>query len=74
MNLTSTMPASVFGLFRKKGTIAKVSDADLIIWDSEISGIISASTHHQNCELNIFEGIKTQGKATYMIRNGEIIV
>lgn len=74
MNLTSTIPTKIFGLLPQIGTIAKVSDADLIIWDSELSGIISASTHHQNCDLNIFEGTKTQGKAIYVIRNGEIIV
>ncbi len=74
VNLTSTMPAKIFGLFPQKGTIAEGSDADLIIWDPRINEIISASTHHQNCDLNIYEGIKTQGKATYVIRSGEIMV
>lgn len=74
VNLTSTMPAKIFGLFPQKGTITEGSDADIVIWDPNISEIISASTHHQNCDLNIFEGIKTQGKATYVIRNGEIMV
>lgn len=74
VDLTATMPAKIFGLYPHKGTIAVGSDADLVIWNPNAENIISASSHHQQCDLNIYEGIKTIGSPEYVIKGGEIAV
>jgi dihydropyrimidinase len=74
VDLTSTMPAKIFGLYPNKGAIAVGSDADLIIWNPNTEKIISASSHHQHCDLNIYEGFKTTGSPEYVIKGGGIAV
>ncbi len=74
VDIISTQAAKIFGLYPAKGEIAENSDADLIIWDTEKENIISAKTHHQNCDTNIFENIKTKGAVKHLIKNGEIVI
>jgi len=74
VSLTSTMPAKIFGLYPRKGTIAVGSDADLVIWNPNAKNIISAGSHQQHCDLNIYEGFKSTGSPEYVIKGGEIAV
>ena len=74
VNISSTNAAKIFGLYPQKGEIAIGSDADLIVWDPNIKNIISVKTHNQNCDSNIYEGVKTKGAPQYVIRKGEIII
>ena len=74
VDLCSTQAAKVFGLYPKKGSIAIGSDADMVIWNPEIEQEISVKTHHQNCDANLFEGMKTKGTAEYVIKNGVILI
>ena len=74
VNITSTNAAKIFGMYPKKGEIATGSDADLIIWNPQKENKISARTHHQNCDTNIYEGIKTKGEPVFVIINGEIAI
>lgn len=69
VEVTSTNQAKIFG-FKNKGEIKEGRDADLVIWDSDSKNIISAETHHQNCDLNIYEGFKVQGLPKYTFVNG----
>lgn len=73
-SFTSTMPAKIFGLYPRKGVIAVGADADLVIWNPGTKNTITASKHHQNCDLNIYEGFKTMGSPEYVIKGGEIAV
>ena len=52
VELTSTSPAKIFGIFPKKGTIAPGSDADIVIFDPEKTTTISAKSHHMKCGLH----------------------
>lgn len=72
IEVTSNNPARIFGTFPNKGNISKGSDADLVIWDPLAKDTISATTHFQNCDLNIYEGIVTTGKPRITIVKGEI--
>jgi dihydropyrimidinase len=74
VDLCSTQPAKIFGLYPAKGEIMAGSDADLVIWDPDSENTISAKTHKQNCDINIFEGMKTKGAAEYVIARGNIII
>src|ERR1700732_3685161 len=58
----STRAAKLFGLFPRKGTIAVGSDADLVVFDPEYWGRISAATQHTNCDYSGFEGMEVEGR------------
>jgi len=74
VELTSTNPAKIFGLYPQKGILQPGSDADLVIWNPKYEETISAKTHHQNCDTNIYEGIIVKGKAELVITRGVIVI
>jgi dihydropyrimidinase len=74
IELTSTTPAKLFGLFPRKGTIAVGSDADLVIWNPKTTSTLSAKTHHMRVDYNPYEGKKVKGKADVVLSRGEVIV
>ena len=63
VELTSTNAAKIFGMWPKKGTITVGADADLVVWDPEAQGIISAKTHQSAADYNVYEGFKTRGRS-----------
>src|SRR3954451_9277311 len=74
VELTSTAPAKIFGMYPKKGEIAAGSDADIVIWDPRARHTISAQTHHMRVDYSMFEGFEVQGNARTVISRGEVIV
>ncbi|MBI3124721.1 MAG: dihydropyrimidinase [Ignavibacteriales bacterium] len=74
VELTSTNPAKIFGMYPRKGTIAPGSDADIVIWDPEKELVISAKAHHMRVDYSMFEGKKVKGDADVVISRGEVIV
>jgi dihydropyrimidinase len=74
IELTSTTPAKLMGMFPKKGTIAVGSDADIVIWDPKATQTLSARTHHMRVDYNPYEGRKVKGKAATVLSRGEVIV
>ena len=74
VELTSTSPAKIFGLFPKKGTIAPGSDADLVVFDPNRKITLSAKTLHHRVDYTPYEGRVVQGAADTVISRGEVIV
>jgi len=74
VELTSTSPAKIFGMFPRKGTIAVGSDADIVIFDPHEHHVISAKTHHSNCDYSLFEGREVQGRVKQVFLRGKLIV
>jgi dihydropyrimidinase len=74
IEVTSTTPAKIMGMFPKKGTIAVGSDADIVVWDPKATQTISAKSHHMRVDYNPYEGRKVKGKATTVLSRGEVIV
>jgi dihydropyrimidinase len=74
VELTSTSPAKIFGMYPKKGEIAAGSDADIVLWDPQASHLITAKTHHMRVDYSMFEGYEVQGNARTVISRGEVIV
>lgn len=74
VELVSTNPAKIFGMYPQKGEIAIGSDADIVIWNPDTEYTISASTHHMRVDYNMFEGFNVKGNAETVISRGEIII
>jgi dihydropyrimidinase len=74
VELVSTTPAKIFGLYPRKGTIAVGSDADLVIFDPNREHTISAKTHHMRVDYSMFEGIKVKGMPDVVLSRGQVIV
>ncbi len=72
VRVTSTNAAQIFGLYPRKGAVRVGSDADLVVWDPQASRMISARTHHQNVDYNIFEGRTVRGVATHTLSRGAL--
>lgn len=74
VELTSTAPAKMFGMYPRKGTIAPGSDADIVIWDPKASYTISAKNHHMCVDYSMYEGKTVLGNADTVLSRGEIII
>ena len=74
VELTSTSPAKLFGLFPKKGTIAPGSDADIVIFDPEAETTLSHKTLHMNVDYNPYEGRRVRGVSETVLSRGEVII
>ncbi len=74
VELVSTAPARIFGMYPKKGVLAVGSDADLVLWDPNEELTISAKTHHMRVDYSMFEGFHVRGNARDVYSRGELIV
>jgi len=74
VELVSTTPAKLFGLYPRKGTIAVGSDADMVIFDPEREHTISAATHHMRVDYSMFEGIRVTGMPDVVLSRGRVII
>ncbi len=74
VELTSTSPAKIFGMFPRKGTIAPGSDADIVIFNPERTQLLSVDTLHMKVDYNPYEGRTVQGVSETVISRGKVIV
>ena len=74
VQLVSTAPAKLFGLYPRKGTVAVGSDADLIVFDADEEQTISVKTHHMRVDYSMFEGTRVKGVTKTVLSRGRVIV
>jgi len=74
VDAASTRAAKLFGLFPRKGTIAVGSDADLVVYDTNYRGVISAKSQHVNNDYNGFEGMEIEGRPSVVTVRGKVQV
>jgi dihydropyrimidinase len=73
VELTTTRPAKLYGLFPRKGVIAVGSDADFAIWDPDKQVIIRNQILHHAVDHTPYEGTKVRGWPIMTISRGEIL-
>ena len=71
--ITSTNTAKIFNIHPTKGAITPGADADIVIWDPKKTRTISAKTHHQNIDFNIYEGMEVTGNAATTLSRGMVV-
>ncbi len=71
--VTSTNAAQIFNIFPRKGAVAVGADADIVVWDPEGTRTISAETHHQNIDFNIYEGMTVTGIPAVTLSRGRVV-
>src|SRR3954468_17018471 len=74
VQITSTGPAKIFGLYPRKGTVSPGADADVVVFDPDKEIRWSAKTHHMRVDYNPYEGRVTKGAPTHVFSRGELIV
>ncbi len=74
VEVTSTNPAKIYGMYPQKGTIAVGSDADIVIIDKDKEVTITKSMLHENVDYTPYEGIKVKGYPVMTIVRGKVIV
>ncbi|GAA1495349.1 dihydropyrimidinase [Paeniglutamicibacter kerguelensis] len=73
VEIASSNPAKLAGLYPRKGEIAVGSDADLVILDPRQSSILSASTHHSAADYLPYEGMEVSGRVRQVLLRGETV-
>jgi dihydropyrimidinase len=74
VELTSTSPAKIFGLFPRKGTIAPGSDADIVVFDPSKKTTLSAKTLHMKVDYNPYEGREVTGAVETVVSRGRVVI
>ena len=74
VDIVSTSPAKIFGMYPKKGVVAVGADADLVVYDPNRSHVLSASTHHMDVDYSCYEGMTVQGGSDVVMSRGSIVV
>jgi dihydropyrimidinase len=74
VEIVSTMPAKMFGMYPRKGAIAVGSDADIVVYDPDRKRVISAETHHMDVDYSCYEGRVVQGASDVVLSRGSVVV
>ncbi|MES2210338.1 MAG: dihydropyrimidinase [Chloroflexota bacterium] len=74
VEITSTAPAKLFGMYPRKGAVAVGSDADLVIYDPNRRRVISAQSHHMDVDYSCYEGRTVQGASDIVMSRGSVVV
>jgi len=74
VEIASTTPARMFGLYPRKGVIAAGSDADIVIYDPAAIQTLSAATHHMNVDYSAYEGWDITGRVDMTLSRGRVVV
>src|ERR1039457_4944480 len=74
VEVASTTPARMFGLYPRKGVIAAGSDADIVIYDPAARQTLSVATHHMNVDYSAYEGMQITGRVVTTLSRGRPVI
>jgi len=74
VEISSTTPARMFGLYGRKGVIQPGADGDVVVYDPKGHTTIGAATHHMNLDYSAWEGFEIDGHVDTVLSRGKVIV
>ncbi|HEU5420591.1 MAG TPA: dihydropyrimidinase [Streptosporangiaceae bacterium] len=74
VEIASTTPARMFGMYPRKGVIAPGSDADIVVYDPAATQVLSAAAHHMNVDYSAYEGMTITGKVDTVLSRGTVVI
>jgi dihydropyrimidinase len=74
VEIVSTAPAKMFGMYPHKGSVSVGADADLVVYDPTRTRTISAKSHHMDVDYSCYEGRQVQGASDVVLSRGSVIV
>ena len=74
VDICSTTPAKIFGLYGRKGCLSVGADADLVVWDPAKDVLISKETMHMRVDYSPYEGRKLKGGPRLVMQRGNVLV
>ncbi len=74
VDLISTNPAKIFGMYPQKGTLLPGADADIVILDPGEEWIMGYDTLHMGTDYSAYENIEITGKIRKVFSRGELII
>ncbi len=74
VEIISTAPARLFGMYPRKGSVSVGADADIVIYDPNRKRKISAKTHHMDVDYSCYEGRTVQGASDVVLSRGSVVV
>ncbi|GAA2034002.1 dihydropyrimidinase [Yaniella flava] len=75
VELISTTPARMFGMYGKKGVIQPGADADIVIYDPNGHTSIGVEkTHHMNMDYSAWEGFEIEGHVDVTMSRGKVLI
>lgn len=73
VEITSTAPAKIFGLYPRKGSMGVGADADLVVWDPEKRHTLSHETLHMRVDYSPVEGREVVGFPSVVMQRGKVL-
>ncbi|MDH3192867.1 MAG: amidohydrolase family protein, partial [Acidimicrobiia bacterium] len=74
VEVTATTPAKMFGLYPQKGTIAIGSDADIVVFDPNVTTKMSVEVNHMDVDYSAYEGKEVQGRIDLVMAKGKVLI
>jgi dihydropyrimidinase len=74
VDLTSTRPAKIYGMFPQKGSISIGADADLVLWDADREVVVESAKLHDSVGYTPYEGRKVKGWPLTVLSRGRVVV
>lgn len=74
VDVMSTGPAKIFGLYPQKGAIQPGSDGDLVVFDPDDDWILCSDALNSPVDWTPYEGMRVHGSVNMTVSGGRIIV
>ncbi|WMY76588.1 dihydropyrimidinase [Buttiauxella selenatireducens] len=73
VELCSSTPAKLFGLWPQKGSLQEGADADIVLFDPNRTGIVRHESLHDNVDYSPYEGMALRGIPVVTLSRGEVV-